>query len=250
MRGGARLWLYPEYPDSGSAIYGEDTMIENMKLLGKGNTAEVFAYGNERVCKLFYEGYPDEYVALEFQNSKEMYRNRIKIPKPFQMITIENRKGIIYERIDGKTLLNMMMENESNLDELLNMFVNLQLGILAHHTKKVLSYKEYLIASLKNKKINNQGIFNAINALPDDDCLLHGDLHPNNILVMSDGTPILIDFMNVCRGPALYDMARTYFLIKQFDGPLANKYLKCIDVSEKDIAEYLPVIEFCRRYES
>lgn len=111
-------------------------MIKNMKLLGKGNTAEVFAYGNERVCKLFYEGYPGEYVALEFQNSKEMYKNRIKIPKPFQMITIENRKGIIYERIDGKTLLNIMMENESNLDELLNIFVNLQLDILAHHTKR------------------------------------------------------------------------------------------------------------------
>lgn len=225
-------------------------MIKNMKLLGKGNTAEVFAYGNERVCKLFYEGYPGEYVALEFQNSKEMYKNRIKIPKPFQMITIENRKGIIYEQIDGKTLLNIMMENESNLDELLNIFVNLQLDILAHHTKKVLSYKEYLIANLKNKKINNQVIFNAINALPDDDCLLHGDLHPNNILVMSDGTPIIIDFMNVCRGPALYDIARTYFLIKQFDGPLANKYLKCIDVSENDIAEYLNVIEFYRQYES
>ena len=47
-------------------------MLENMKLLGKGNTAEVFDYGNKRVCKLFYEGYPDKYVALEFRNSKEM----------------------------------------------------------------------------------------------------------------------------------------------------------------------------------
>ncbi|MFR8536308.1 MAG: hypothetical protein ACLVD1_07380 [Lacrimispora saccharolytica] len=56
-----------------------------MNLLGKGNTAEVFEYGNERVCKLFFEGYPDEYIALEFQNSKEMYKNRIRIPKPFQM---------------------------------------------------------------------------------------------------------------------------------------------------------------------
>ncbi|MCI9570039.1 MAG: phosphotransferase [Lachnospiraceae bacterium] len=225
-------------------------MIENMKLLGKGNAAEVFAYGNERVCKLFYEGYPGEYIALEFQNSKQMYKNRIKIPKPFQVITIEDRKGIIYERIDGKTLLNIIMENESNLDELLNIFVNLQLDILAHHTKEVLSYKEYVIANLKNKKINNQEIFNTINSLPDDDCLLHGDLHPNNILIMSDGAPIIIDFMNVCHGSALYDIARTYFLIKQFDGSLANKYLKCIDVSENDIAKYLNIIEFCRQYES
>lgn len=226
-----------------------DTMLKNMKFLAKGNTAEVFEYGNERVCKLFFEGYPDEYVALEFQNAREMYKNRIRISKPFQMITMENRKGIIYERIEGKTLLNIMMENETSLDKLLNIFVNLQLDILAHHTKNVLSYKEYLIAILKNKKINNQAIFNAINALPDDDCLLHGDLHPNNILVMSDGTPVVIDFMNVCRGPALYDIARTYFLIKQFDGCLADKYLKRIDVLENDITEYLNIIKFYRQYE-
>ncbi len=224
-------------------------MLKNMKFLAKGNTAEVFEYGNERVCKLFFEGYPDEYVALEFQNAREMYKNRIRISKPFQMITMENRKGIIYERIEGKTLLNIMMENETSLDKLLNIFVNLQLDILAHHTKNVLSYKEYLIAILKNKKINNQAIFNAINALPDDDCLLHGDLHPNNILVMSDGTPVVIDFMNVCRGPALYDIARTYFLIKQFDGCLADKYLKRIDVLENDITEYLNIIKFYRQYE-
>ena len=225
-------------------------MLKNMKLLGRGNTAEVFEYGNKRVCKLFFEGYPDEYVALEFQNSKEMDKNKIKIPKPFQMITIENRNGIIYERINGKSLLNIMMENTANLDKFLNIFVNLQLDILAHHTQNVLSYKEYLIAILKNKKINNQVIFNTINTLPDDDCLLHGDFHPNNILVMSDGTPVVIDFMNVCRGPALYDIARTYFLIKQFDGSLADKYLKYIVISENDITEYLNIIEFCRQYES
>ena len=67
---------------------------------------------------------------------------------------------------------------------------------------------------------------------------------------MSDGAPIIIDFMNVCHGSALYDIARTYFLIRQFDGSLANKYLKCIDVSENDIAKYLNIIEFCRQYES
>lgn len=219
-------------------------MLENMKFLGRGNTAEVFEYGNEKVCILFFEGYPDEYAALEFQNAREMYKNKIRISKPFQMITIENRKGIIYERIEGRTLLNIMMENETNLDMLLNTFVNLQLNILSHHTKNVLSYKEYLIAILKSKKINNQVILNTINVLPDDDCLLHGDLHPNNILVMSDGTPVIIDFMNVCRGPALYDIARTYFLIKQFDGCLADKYLKRIGVSENNIEKYLNIIKY------
>lgn len=227
----------------------EGGTMRGMKLLGKGNTAEVFEYERGSVCKLFFEGYPNEYVELEFHNAKEMFNNKIRIPEPFQIVAIENRKGIIYEKIDGKTLLNIMAENEESLDGLLEMFVKLHLDIVSHHSRNVLSYKEYLQAMLKNKNIDNQTIFDKVNALPDDDRILHGDFHPNNILVMPDGTPVVIDFMNVCYGPALYDIARTYFLIKQFDSCLASKYLKKMDALEKDIAEYLEVIEFCRKYE-
>lgn len=223
--------------------------MEDMKLVGKGNTAEVFEYGNEKVCKLFFAGYPYDYVALEFQNARVMDKNGIRIPKPFRMVAMKNRNGIIYERITGKTLLNIMTENEADLAKHLNLFANLQLGILAHHTQNVLSYKEYLLAMLRNKKIRNQTILNAIHTLPDDDCLLHGDFHPDNILVMPDGTPVIIDFMNVCHGPALYDIARTYFLIRQYDGCLADKYLKEVDVLENDIREYLNIIVFCRQFE-
>lgn len=223
--------------------------MQDMKLLGKGNTAEVFEYGNGEVCKLFFEGYPHEYVALEFQNAWEMYKSGIRVPKPFQMVTVENRKGILYERIEGRTLLEVMTEDEANLDKQLSLLVNLQLDIIGHHTRNVLSYKDYLTAMLKEKGSDNQTVFSAINALPNGDCLLHGDFHPNNILIMPDGAPVIIDFMNVCRGPALYDIARTYFIIKEFDRPLAYKYLKIIEVLEGDITEYLNIIEFCRQCE-
>ena len=220
-----------------------------MNSLGKGNTAEVFEYANGKVCKLFFEGYPHEYIGLEFKNAKEMYRNKISVPKPFQMVMIDNREGIIYEKIEGKTLQNIITETKEAIDTGLDMFVHLHLDILTHHSKNVLSYKEYLIAMLKNKKVTNQMIFNKVIALPDDDYLLHGDFHPNNILVMPDETPVVIDFMNVCYGPVLYDIARTYFLIKQYNIYLANQYLKKMGVLENDISEYLNIITFCRKYE-
>lgn len=178
-----------------------------------------------------------------------MYRNKISVPKPFQIVTVENREGIIYERIEGKTLQNIITETKEAVDVLLDMFVRLHLDILAHHSKNVVSYKEYLITMLKNKKVFNQMVFSRVIALPDDDYLLHGDFHPNNILVMPDETPVVIDFMNVCHGPVLYDIARSYFLIKQYNIYLANQYLKKIGVLENDISKYLNIIAFCRKYE-
>lgn len=223
--------------------------MHEMKLLGKGNTAEVFEYSDGKVCKLFFEGYPCEYVELEFLNAKEMFHKKIRVPEPFQIVTIENRKGIIYEKIEGKTLLNIMAENEQSLNDFFDILVKLHRDIISHHSKNVLSYKEYLTAMLKSKNTDSQIIFEKVNALPDGDCLLHGDFHPDNVLVMPDGTPVVIDFMNVCYGPALYDIARTYFIIKQFASHLADKYLNAMNVLEKDIAEYLEVIEFCRGFE-
>lgn len=167
----------------------------------------------------------------------------------FKWLTIENREGIIYEKIKGKTLLTIITETEETIEAILDMFVHLHLDILGHHSKNVLSYKQYLIAMLKNKKVTNQMLFNKVISLPDDDYLLHGDFHPNNVLVMPDETLVVIDFMNVCYGPVLYDIARTYFLIKQYNIQLANQYLKKIGVLENDILEYLNIIEFCRKYE-
>lgn len=221
----------------------------NLNLIGKGNTAEVFEYESNKVCKLFFEGYPREYVELEFHNSKEMYEHNIRIPKPYEIITLNNRTGILYEKIIGKTLLNIMIENKENVEVYLNIFTNLHKDILKQHTHNIIPYKIYLTTMLKNRGITTNDILEKINLLPEGDCLLHGDFHPDNIMVMSDDTPVIIDFMNVCSGPALYDVARTYFLIRQFDKTLADMYLQKMNVKEADIEEYLAIIEICRKYE-
>ena len=39
-----------------------------MKLLGKGNTAEVFEYVDGKICKLFYEGYKEIMYEKDYFN--------------------------------------------------------------------------------------------------------------------------------------------------------------------------------------
>ena len=219
----------------------------NHKIIGKGNTADVLEYATGKVCKLFFDGYPQEYVELEYQNAKELFQLKLQIPEPLGVITIKERTGIIYERIDGETLLSLMNGNEN--EKLLNMFASLHREWLHHHSDNVLSYKEYLTAMVQNRTRKNNILIEKINALPDDDFLLHGDFHPNNILIAKNDVPVIIDFMNVCHGPVLYDIARTFFLFKQENKNIANSYLRKMNVLEEDIAEYIHVIEQCRKYE-
>ena len=77
----------------------------------------------------------------------------------------------------------------------------------------------------------------------------HGDFHPGNILLTPDHRAVVIDFMNVCRGPALYDIARTYFLLKEKDEAFGRAYLAKMEVSEEELLPFYTVIERCRMYE-
>lgn len=47
-----KSWYY------GCCVHDYNVRGVNMKVLGKGNTAEVLDQGNGKVCKLFYEGWP------------------------------------------------------------------------------------------------------------------------------------------------------------------------------------------------
>jgi len=52
-----------------------------------------------------------------------------------------------------------------------------------------------------------------------DDVLVHGDLHPDNVL-LSPGGPVVIDWANAGRGPAGADVADCWLLLASADAPV------------------------------
>lgn len=217
-------------------------------MIGKGAMAEVIEYGKDKVCKLFYEDCPEEFVKLEYKNAIEMYENNITVPKPFEIINLQNRKGIIYERIYGKTLSCFLSGDNKN--KMLELFVNLHRNLLSHHSKNMLSYKEIMKELLNRSSNENYDFIKQINTLPDGTHICHGDLHPKNVIIKSDGTAVIIDFTSACCGPFLCDIARTFFILNSDDKlTLANQYLRKMNVSKMDIKEYIDVFEKLHKYE-
>lgn len=58
-----------------------------------------------------------------------------------------------------------------------------------------------------------RAILATLDKLPDDDCLCHGDFHPDNVLLTARG-PIIIDWTDATRGSPLADVARTSLLLR------------------------------------
>ena len=116
-------------------------------MVGVGNTAEVFDFGEGKVCKLFRKGYPKEAVEREFRNATEVHRQGLPVPKVFELVESEGRTGIVYEKIDGKSMLECIFENSGKVGFYLEEFVRLQkkwLKDASVHAASVLSYKDFL----------------------------------------------------------------------------------------------------------
>lgn len=236
------------------------------KLIGIGNTATVYEWEEGKVLKLFYKDYPEEAVEKEFHNAMAIRNMNFSKPKAYEIIFYEERIGIIYDMGKGESLLDWAMRT-GDVQGCAIYMAKLHKAIIQNRISNVPSYKEFLKMHIPNTPLDNlnkrEEILQSIDKLPDGDALCHGDFHPGNILI-SGGHTTVIDFMNLCHGDFLYDVARTVFLVEytpvpvevnnkeallQLKKTLADLYLEQMDVKREMIQDYLSVIKNVRRGE-
>ena len=168
----------------------------------------------------------------------------IKTPRSHQFIHLDGRNGIVYDRVVGEELASKMRgDDEETLSDWMEKFTGFHREILEHSIDDVMDYREFLLMFADSPETIAQ-----IHELSDGNCLLHGDYHPANVLVGKDGQLFLIDMMNVCKGPAVYDVARTYFLLGNHPC-WQQKYLERMPYDLDDLTPYLNVISAIRANE-
>ena len=106
-----------------------------MKVIGIGNTAEVLDQGDGKACKLFYEGYPYNSVEFEYNNAKIIQTMDIPVPKVYELVKVEGRAGIIYEKLEGQSVLEKLLQ-DGDVNSLVNKMVNLHKEILERDTER------------------------------------------------------------------------------------------------------------------
>lgn len=233
--------------------------MSSMKLIAKGNTAEVFDYAEGMICKLFYKGYAVKSIKLELRNAQLLYGLKLPVPKCYDLVCIDDRHGLLYEKIEGTDLINYLMD-DSQYFKAVSILANTHKEILHHECTQLPSYKDFIKKVVGHK---DRELIAALDRLPDGNTLCHGDFHPRNIMIDGNGKIKVIDFMNLCCGPKEYDIARTYYLIgysrlpKKVDDEnilsvrkrFAANYLEQMGIKVQDIAPYLSIIEVCHAIE-
>ena len=193
-----------------------------MRTLGRpiaeGRTAELHAWGEGQILKLFRDWLPAEDAALEERNSRLVADLGLPVPQVGERVEYQGRAGLVFERIDGPMMISAIAKKPHRLlrygrtlgrlhaeihSKTVDCGLPSQSDRLDHKIREARSLSEPLrVAALR-----------ALRALPSRKALCHGDFHPENVLLSRRG-PVVIDWIDATAGHPVGDVARTIVLIR------------------------------------
>ena len=173
-------------------------------------------YRDGDVCvKVFNDDYSKADVLNEALNQARIEETGLNIPKVLEVTMIDGKWAIVSEFIKGKTLAQLMAEDEDKKSEYLELLVDLQLEVQSKTCPLLNKLKDKM-----NRKIGQSDLeattkydlHTRLEGMPKHNKVCHGDFNPSNIIIAEDGTAYILDWSHATQGNASADVARTYLL--------------------------------------
>lgn len=182
--------------------------------LGAGREAEVYAWGDDAVVKLYrpgYLGHRAESVALAKLDGHSV------APRLIDIVDCDGRPGLVLERLGGSDMLELLQRQPWRVLDLARAVAKAHLAVHSVHAPADLpDLRQVLAARIQDAALPPQlraFALRVLDGLPSGDRLCHGDFHPGNVLVAANRVSV-IDWVNAARGVPEADHARTVLLLR------------------------------------
>ena len=156
------------------------------QLIAEGRASEILDLGGGRVLRRFKGGGNPQREVLVMRHARE---HGYPVPEVFEVAA----DSLVIERIEGPTMLEALLAAPATLE------ANTRLLVRLHDELHRIEAPEGLAA------------------FGEGDRLLHLDLHPANV-ILSPAGPVVIDWANARRGPALLDIVYTWIIVATSSG--------------------------------
>lgn len=155
------------------------------QIIGLGRTAEILAWDDDKVLKLFRGDWSPSAVKWEAKVAQTVFEAGLPVPAVYGIVEEKGRHGILYDRVDGSSMLNELTSQPEKLKHYADVFAKLHENMHSVEVEELPSLHQRLedkIRSVKSLPEDlKQAALEALNTLPDDNKLCHGDFHPDNI---------------------------------------------------------------------
>jgi len=184
--------------------------------IAQGRTAEIYVWDDRHILKLYRDWCPPDWVDYEARIARAIYESGIPSPAAGEIIEVNGRRGLIYERLDGVSMLQDLNARPWMLLKHARSLAELQVKINQQSITGLPSYKDRLRHDIQNTPHLNDGLRNKallmLEALPDGKSVCHGDYHPGNVIITKNGS-VVIDWMTASAGNPWADVTRTSLLL-------------------------------------
>ncbi len=208
-----------------------------MNRIGIGRTAEAFEIDNDKILKLYYDSVSHDSVKNEHDISTMISSKISNTPKVFELVTKENRLGIVFQKIQGPHMAKVMLQNPSAIPDLVYKFSELHKSILdASITSDNLTINDVtgIIERCRKSEMLTElekDVVERFLSATDAKQLCHGDFHPENVLVADDGALWVIDWATAVLCNRMFDIARTYYLLRYAQSPEKKPvYVRAVEI--------------------
>lgn len=207
---------------------------------------------DENVIKLFVENYSKADILNEALIQARVEENTdLNIPHLKEVALLDNRWALVSQKIEGKSLQELMDENIDNLDKYLELFVDIQLEILSKKVPLLSRIKDKFKRKLENTSVipedTKYELLQRLEGMKNHTKLCHGDFNPSNVIITDEGTHYILDWSHATQGNASADAARTYLIFSMEKGKeFAEKYLdifcKKSTIEKSNVLRWLPIV--------
>ncbi len=188
-----------------------------MKKIGRGRTAEVYDHKDNKVLKLFYSTANEEDIEYEYLMTKSISDITSIVPKVYDVINVKDRKGIVFEKLNGEMLSDHLARNLKNARKVIHKFAQIQNRLNNISVENFPNHTNRLKLKIMNSSLlcnpEKEIILKYLKAINRGE-ICHGDYHPENVFVDQDHNFRVIDWANMFVSNKYIDIARTYYLIK------------------------------------
>ena len=219
------------------------------KIIAVRNTKTIYRDG-DKCIKIFNEDYSKADVLNEALNQARIEETGLNIPKIHEVTTIDGKWAIVSDYIEGKTLAELMAENEDKTEEYINLLVDIQLEVHSKTCPLLNKLKDKMSRKISETELDattRYELHTRLEGMPKHKKVCHGDFNPSNIIITKDGTPYIIDWSHATQGNASADVARTYLLFcLNGDTENAKKYLdifcKKSNTAKQYVEKWMPIV--------
>lgn len=184
--------------------------------IAEGRTAEIFLWNDRHILKLYRDWCPPDWVDYEARIARAVYDAGVPSPAAGEIVEVDGRRGLIYERLEGISMLQEINTRPWLLLKQARSLAELHVKVHQQSISGLPLYKDRLRYDIRNTPHLEEDLrskaLTRLESLPAGTNLCHGDYHPGNVLITKNG-PVVIDWMTASAGSPWTDVARTSLLL-------------------------------------